>query len=449
MKNPIPTIPLVSLTVLVLSVGGGQPRSQQGPQETSPALNNQNIRIDIDYGKMPLYFIPNQGQMDKQVAYYVQGKDKTIYFAPGGITFALTKASPKDNRPSWPGMLGPSRDLLQDKIEVREAGPSGEEAEPGLAVKGEPGRSPTGASERWIVKLEFVGADQHVKPVGEAETGAVVSYFKGKPAEWRTGLPTYSKITYTNLWPGIDLVYYGTVNRLKYEFIVHPGADPSKIRLAYRGVDSVSVDGEGRLRVTTPMGGFADDVPVAYQQRDGGRLDIKLAYKMDRSSNQVNEVAMAGPARLGFEIETEFLGAAKDGPIAELTKFFGAGGDLETKTYSYGFEVGGYDPSLPLVLDPAILVYCGYIGGSSYDYANGIAVDGAGNAYVTGYTSSAESTFPVTLGPDLTQSGDWDAFVAKVNAAGTALALLRLYRRWDYIDYGYGISGGLPTAMPM
>ena len=96
MKNPIPTIPLVSLTVLVLSVGGGQPRSQQGPQETSPALNNQNIRIDIDYGKMPLYFIPNQGQMDKQVAYYVQGKDKTIYFTPGGITFALTKPSPKE-----------------------------------------------------------------------------------------------------------------------------------------------------------------------------------------------------------------------------------------------------------------------------------------------------------------------------------------------------------------
>ena len=107
-----------------------------------------------------------------------------------------------------------------------------------------------------MVKLEFVGADKDVKPVGEAETGAVVSYFKGKPEDWHAGLPTYSKIIYPNLWPGIDLVYYGTVNRLKYEFIVHPGRDPSKIRLAYRGAESVSVDGEGRLKVDHPSRRF-------------------------------------------------------------------------------------------------------------------------------------------------------------------------------------------------
>jgi hypothetical protein len=102
--------------------------------------------------------------------------------------------------------------------------------------------------------------------MGVEETGAVISYFKGKPEEWKTGLPTYSKIIYQDLWPGIDLLYYGTVDRMKYEFIVHPGADPSMIRFAYRGASAVEVTEDGRLAVTTPAGGFEDDVPVAWQR---------------------------------------------------------------------------------------------------------------------------------------------------------------------------------------
>jgi hypothetical protein len=81
----------------------------------------------------------------------------------------------------------------------------------------------------------------------------------------------------------------------------------------------------------------------------------------------------------------------------------------------YGFEVGEYDRTLPLVLDPAVLIYCGYIGGSSGDNGEGIAVDGLGNAYVTGYTQSPENTFHVLSGPDLTFNGSFDVFVAKVS----------------------------------
>ncbi len=126
-------------------------------------------------------------------------------------------------------------------------------------------------AENWVVKLDFVGANADVKPVGEEKTGGVISYFKGKPADWKAGLPTYSRIVYRELWPGIDLAYSGTSNRLKYEFIVHPGADPSRVRLAYRGVEGISVDEEGRLEVKTPAGGFKDDVPVAYQEIAGER----------------------------------------------------------------------------------------------------------------------------------------------------------------------------------
>jgi hypothetical protein len=118
----------------------------------------------------------------------------------------------------------------------------------------------------WVVKLDFLGANRDVRPIGVDKTGAVISYFKGKPEEWKTGLPAYSKIVYEDLWPGIDLFYSGTIDRMKYEFIVEPGASPEQIRLAYRGADTVVVTEKGRLAVTTPAGGFEDEVPQAWQE---------------------------------------------------------------------------------------------------------------------------------------------------------------------------------------
>ena len=295
------------------------------------------------------------------------------------------------------------------------------------------------AAERWVVKLDFVGAGRDVKPAGDGETGAVISYFKGKREDWRAGLPPYSKIIYRSLWPGIDLVYSGSSDRLKYEFIVQPGADPAKIRLAYRGADRVAVDEEGRLEVATPVGSYRDATPAAWQEMGAETRPVSLAYDLEGSS--------------------------------------------------YGFRVGEYDHTLPLILDPMIMVYCGYLGGSATDYGWGIATDGAGNAYVTGYTvsseaapsprslvrtspstagqrtpmwprstlrgrrsfycgfiggsgddkgcaiaadaagnayvggstASAEASFPVLGGPDLFYGGGtYDGFVAKVNAAGSA-----------------------------
>ena len=166
------------------------------------------ISADRDFGKMPLYFIENQGQLDKEVGFYVQGSDKTLYFTPQGVTIAL----------------------------------SGKKAE-------------SEETQRWVVKLDFVGANPDVRPRGEARQEAVISYFKGKPGDWKKGLSTYSRIVYPNLWDGIDLVYSGSVNKLKYEFVVKPGADTKQIRLAYRGASNVTVKETGELMVDTPLGG--------------------------------------------------------------------------------------------------------------------------------------------------------------------------------------------------
>jgi len=314
------------------------------------------LRAQPDFGKMTVNFIPNRGQLDQQVAYYILGKDKAVYFGREGVTFALIKAN----------------------------------------------------DSRWVVKLDFVGANLGVNPVGTTETGTIISYFRGEPSNWKKGLPTYSRIVYANLWPGIDLMYSGTMSQLKSEFIVHPGADPSRIRLAYRGASSVRINSKGSLVVSAPSGGFEDDVPVAYQERVGERVNVPLAYK----------IVASGEERTGH----------------------GGLGENEENTVVYGFTVGEYDQAKSLVLDPVILLYCGYIGGRNSDYGYGIAADASDNAYITGYTYTPGTAFPVKAGPDLAfNGGSVDAFVAKVNADGTALDYCG-YIGGSGDDYAYGIA---------
>jgi hypothetical protein len=316
---------LVLSLCLVLNAGYGTASQSvsTGTLPLSPALR-------AAFGRMPLYFVENRGQLDSRVGYYVQGKDETLYFGAEGVTLALAKAAD---------------------------------------------------GSRWVIKLDFLGANPDIRPVGEDESGAVVSYFKDEPEKWKTGLPAYARIIYRELWPGIDLVYSGTADRLKSEFIMKPGADPTRIRLGYRGAESVFIDKEGRLEIKTPVSSFQDDFPEAWQEAGGVRRDVTAGYELAE-------------------------------PEAE------EGGGIQ---FVYGFELGSYDPALPLIIDPATLVYCGYLGGSDDDYGQSIAADASNNIYVTGQTHSGATTFPVTIGPDLSYGGNQDAFVAKVNASGSAL----------------------------
>ncbi len=280
-------------------------------------------------------FVANEGQLDARAGYYIAGRDRAIFFRPGGISIALSGRPSPGKRP---------REAAARDTDVR----------------------------RWTVEQEFVGADASVRPAGEDRARAVLSFFKGDPENWRTGVPTYSRLAYRDLWPGIDLVYSGGSDRLKYEFVVRPGADPASIRLRYKGATSVTLRGDGRIEVGTPVGSFEDDIPVAYQEKAGRRAAVPAAFALDGTTCR--------------------------------------------------FELGEYDPALPLVLDPAILIYAGYIGGAADDRGLAIARDAAGNVYITGATESV--SFPVDVGPDLSFNSVIqapDAFVAKVNAAGTEL----------------------------
>ena len=301
--------------------------------------------------RLPLYFIENRGQVDPRAAYYIHGADKVLYFGSTGMTMVLSK--PGERQSAQTDLAGAALGAAANDGSV-----------PGLI-------------SRTSVNLEFVDADPRVKPIGEELAKARFSYFKGPRESWAVGLRSYSRLVYADLWPGIDLIYTVSMDRLKYMFVVKPGANPDRIKLRYRGAESIAVNSDGKLVIRTAVEDFQDERPTAHQELQGSVKDVSAEYILLSS-------------------------------------------DLDAG-HSYGFNIGVYDATKVLVIDPAILVYAGFIGGTGDDRGNGIAVDADGGAYITGETSSLQATFPVAGGLDVGQSGGVDAFVAKVDPTGTQL----------------------------
>jgi hypothetical protein len=185
--------------------------------------------------------------------------------------------------------------------------------------------------------------------------GGKAHYFLGhEPQRWHTQVPTYAKVHYTEIYPGVDLLYYGTPQQVEYDLVVAAGADPTQIRLGFAGADQVAVDAQGDLCLEVAGRPLRVRKPWVYQEGGGGRQEIASRY------------VLTGKQRVGF-------------------------------------AVGAYDASKPLVIDPVVVVYSTYLGGRGGDIGYGIAVDSAGHAYVTGETYSPD--FPTTLGAFQTAHG--------------------------------------------
>jgi hypothetical protein len=220
------------------------------------------------------------------------------------------------------------------------------------------------------VRMHLVGGDGAAPVEGLDKLAGVSNYLIGDASQWHTDIPNYGKVEYHQVYQGIDLVYYGNQQQLEYDFRVAAGADPGQIQLSFDGATGAEVDDAGRLLVHTSGGDLSWSAPTLYQETAEGRQAVS------------GQFVVTGPNQVGF-------------------------------------VVGAYDPTLPLVIDPT-LVYSTYLGGNSSAQANAIAVDGAGHAFVTGYTFA--SAFPTTSGAfQTTYSGNQSAFVTELNSAGTAL----------------------------
>ncbi|MDT7605152.1 MAG: hypothetical protein QOF61_3149, partial [Acidobacteriota bacterium] len=243
---------------------------------------------------------------------------------------------------------------------------------------------------RAVLRLKLQGAAREARVSGEGQLPGRINYLIGDdPAKWRTGLPAFARVRYAGVYRGVDLVYYGNQRQLEYDFIVAPRTDPRRIRLKFEGAREVTTDEEGQLLLRAADGYVTQRKPVVYQTVAGIRREVAGRYVV----NARGEVS---------------------------------------------FAVGNYDRSQPLVIDP-VLSYATYLGGSADDQANGVAVDANGNAYVVGQTSS--TNFPTTAGALRSTKTDFgsDAFVAKLNPAGTAL-VYSTYLGGASSDIAYGVA---------
>jgi Ca2+-binding RTX toxin-like protein len=253
---------------------------------------------------------------------------------------------------------------------------------------GAPGPSPTppGAA----LRMALAGTDSGLDLAGESPLPGVVSYFRGPdPEGWQRGIPTFARVRYQGIYPGTDLVFLGTREALEYDFLLAPGADPGRIALRFEGAEDLRIEADGDLVITTAVGKLVHRTPVVYQEVGGERRDVPGAYRL--------------------------------------------------QGHRVGFDLGPYNPALPLVIDPVVLRYSTFLGGSDLDESSAIAVDPyTRQAYVTGETFSSD--FPSTAGAfDEAHNGNFDTFVTRLRPTGAALSY-STFLGGSADDFGSGIA---------
>ncbi|MEW6683481.1 MAG: SBBP repeat-containing protein [Nitrospirota bacterium] len=411
---------------LIIPPNASTPLAQQEVPEKHAAVGKASTaQIQRAYGNLPLSFIQNKGQVDQRVLFYEQGSGHATSFMKDGISLSLVNRRGSET-----------------------------------------------------IKLVAVGGNKKPTILGEGLQEGTVNYFVGRDhTKWRSGIPTYHAVVYQEIYPGIDLKFYGTNRQLEYDVIVKPGADPSTVRLAYEGVEALRVTEAGDLEIRLKGSTVLQKKPVVYQDIDGKRVAVSAQFKVlepvgaTSAATAATRNEMAAPAArqdpspavaYTFEVASyDRNHALVIDPTLVYATFLGGSGDedgeafgldwaidaaIEADALGYAY-VTGSTTSLNIGVDSATfgargahdvfvaklnpagtgLVYATYLGGSGYDGGHAITVDPQGNAYLTGETTSpdfptTDGAYQRTCGTDtLCNGGRYDAFVVKLNRDGTGL----------------------------
>ena len=312
-------------------------------------------RMGDSYGKLPLSFEANRGQTARQVKFLARGPDYSLFLTGDAAVLSLHR----------------------QRADA-------------------------------VLRMKLVGAKAPASVTGADPLPGKSNYFIGRdPSRWRTNVPTYGAVKYAAVYPGIDLVYHGNQRLLEYDFRVAPGADPRAIGIRFQGARKLTVNREGALVIGLGGDEVIEPAPVIYQEIGGQRQTVAGRY------------VLRGRGRVGFSLaEYDRTQELVIDPTLVYSTYLGEGGgrvavDVSGNAYVSHWTSGG-DAVWKLNATGSALVYSTYVGGS---IILGIAVDMSGNAYVTG---GADSGFPTTPGAfQTTYGGEGDAFVSKLNAAGS------------------------------
>jgi hypothetical protein len=392
-------------------------RDPESPRPDTPqhplATNGGTTRRATDFGRLPLTFEANRGQADGRVKFLSRGAGYTLFLA-GDVARLVLRKPPADGNPKLE--IGNSEFRSRRFPLVTRQGDS-------------------------VVHMRLVGANPRARMVGLDMLPVASNYFLGKdPARWRTNVPNYGKVKSEQVYPGIDLLYYGNQRQLEYDFVVAPGADPRAIRFAVETGSSrvengqsqiptptskIVIDANGDLVIAAEGAEVRFHKPVVFQEPS--KVESQQSKAADNPKSQMpNRRYLDGR----YVLRAEDPKSRNPDPEFEVS-----------------FQLASYDPALPLVIDP-VLSYSTYLGGSGFDYAAGVAVDGASSAYVTGYTNSLD--FPLQGGAQAAPGGGtcgngldtytcFDAFIVKLDPTGTRL-VYATYFGGSGEDYGAAIA---------
>ena len=396
------------------ALSGQAARPEQTEAASSPVRaangegNARRVLLREAYGNRPLSFEFNVGQTDAQVKFLARGDGYGLFLTPTEAVLALSKSQRRTGKES-----SAEREAAQT-----------------------PGE---------LLRLGFVGANRASKVEGAGELPGRSNYIiGGDPSKWLRGISTFARVKYEGVYPGVDVVYYGNQRQLEYDFIVAPHTDHKQIRLRFTGATDVRVDGaSGELILTTKDGGeVRQHKPVIYQEVAGERRRIEGGYELARGREISFRVGEYDTSRAlvidPVLVYSTYLGGSND------DQAYGVAVDAQGNAYVTGYAQSANFPIVPQFVvgkpfQPAYggglsdafvtkfnadggVVYSTYLGGSGNaeqdggnDFAEAIAIDTQGNAYVTGGTNSPD--FP-TKNPIQTTG---EAFLTKLNAAGDGL----------------------------
>ncbi len=425
MKKPIQSW-LKVLLAMVFGLGIALAQSSPGsatnlwPHAEGQAAIIQK-QIQAAYGKLPLNFEVNLGQTDEQVKFLSRGNGYSLFLTPTEAVLALSTPQGKSSSVSHRPTVKPQ---------------------------------PTAKTTTNVLRMQLLGSNCKPQVSWLEQLPGKVNYFlDNDPKQWHTNIPTYAKVQYQQVYPGVDMVYYGNQRQLEYNFVIAPGTDPNTIKLALLGADNLEVDAQGNLVLHTTGGQIQLYKPLFYQEVDGVRQAILGGYVLQDQHVVRFRVEGYNPIRpliidpvlaystfLGGSGGDNGLGIAVDQKGNAYVTGNTFAPDFPTKNPLQPTSGGGNEDAFVAKLNPegSALVYSTYLGGSSNDVGDGIAVDAKSNAYVTGTTSSTDFPTENPLQPT-SGGGNEDAFVAKLNPEGSAL-VYSTYLGGSLSDYGYGIA---------
>ncbi|MCP4216163.1 MAG: hypothetical protein GY765_16055 [bacterium] len=316
------------------------------------------VTADFDLGKTPLYFVANNGQVNRQARFYARTNRYTLWLTKSGLIFDATRKIARDTK----------------KTDA-------------------PHPETTPKYRRHASRLNFVNASKNPSVSALQPTELKVNYLMGNDrSKWHGSVPTSAAVLYGNLYENIDMKVYGMEKQIEYDWLVKPGGEPADIGFQYRDVESTNLDAAGNLIIETKTGKMMHKRPIAFQDINGKRMAVEASF-------------------------------TKVGPD------------------TYGFDVGEYDKSRELVIDPLIVAYSTYLGGTRDDNVTAIAVDDAGFVDICGRTFSLD--YPAVNQFQTDQTGQ-DVFVSKLDtkSKGSSSLVYSTYLGGSAADDGYGIALG-------